>query len=241
MGRSSLHPSISRESLRKWPSEPGVLCMSIDRKGRTVDFLIDCLDCSVQGNFSLSAGDSSIPGSIFETPDDVRQRANDSNFNFRDVWVAATFGFLNATFDISVNLTASNKTNELSVPLLPFIDGNPFTSKKSVRSAFPYGVDSGLLLVDWPTLPVSHIDAGDSRLDQHHHRRQLHAWLSLRGTLTAPSSPSLLHLWDTSAERRPLRCQATPNSSLIFPTPTSRRPTDCKLPTPSTIPPRGRH
>ena len=75
------------------------------------------MDCFITADFSLSAGDNNIPFSEFEVPSDVEERGNASNFNFDDIWMAATADYLNATFEIGVNLTASNRTNEIKIPL----------------------------------------------------------------------------------------------------------------------------
>lgn len=92
----------------------------------TTDFTINCDNCAITGNFSISAGDSSIPSNVFKTPSDVEQRANGSDFNFEDIWAAATIDYLNATFEFGVNLKASNTTNEFSVPL------DPLTKSKTI-------------------------------------------------------------------------------------------------------------
>ncbi|CAD6591577.1 MAG: hypothetical protein ASARMPREDX12_005261 [Alectoria sarmentosa] len=83
----------------------------------TTDFTIDCIGCSIIGDFSLSAGDNNFPFHKFEEPSDVEERGNGSTFDFGDIWVAATCDYLNATFEVAVNLTASNTTNGFSIPL----------------------------------------------------------------------------------------------------------------------------
>lgn len=84
---------------------------------RTTDFTVNCVDCTINGDFALSAGDSSFPDQVFETPSDVQQRGNGSDFDFDDIWIAATVDSLNATFEFGVNLIASNHTNEITVPV----------------------------------------------------------------------------------------------------------------------------
>ena len=80
----------------------------------TTDFIISCVDCSIIGNFGLSAGDTDFG---FETPPDVDHRGDGAGFDFSDIWVAATVDSFNATFELGVNLTASNKTNGFDIPL----------------------------------------------------------------------------------------------------------------------------
>ncbi|CAD6563932.1 MAG: hypothetical protein ASARMPREDX12_007793 [Alectoria sarmentosa] len=88
------------------------------------DLSIDCANCDVFGNFSLSGGgkipDDPFPGSQIPTPADVLEMHPD--FDFSGLWVGATFDELSAHFEFSVNLTASNlttanQTNEFIVPL----------------------------------------------------------------------------------------------------------------------------
>lgn len=82
----------------------------------TNDFTINCDNCAITGDFSLSAGDDKIPGHVFKTPPDVEHRANGTDY-FKGIWAAATVESLNATFEFGINLKASNPNNELSVPL----------------------------------------------------------------------------------------------------------------------------
>ncbi|KAI4123689.1 MAG: hypothetical protein LQ338_005153 [Usnochroma carphineum] len=92
----------------------------------TTDFAISCIDCSIVGDFGLSAGDQKYK---FETPSDVEARGK-GTFNFDDIWVAATCDYLNATFEFAVNLTASNETNFFSIPLYTqskTLERGPFT------------------------------------------------------------------------------------------------------------------
>lgn len=86
-------------------------------------FSIDCINCDVFGNISLSGGgkipNDPFPGSQIPTPTDVLEMHPD--FDFSGLWVGATFDALSAHFDLTVNLTAfnqtSNQTNEFLIPL----------------------------------------------------------------------------------------------------------------------------
>ncbi|KAL9134470.1 MAG: hypothetical protein Q9175_004352 [Cornicularia normoerica] len=83
------------------------------------DFSIDCANCDVFGNISLSGGgkipDDPFPGSQIPTPADVLEMHPD--FNFSGLWVGATFDGLSAHFEFNVNLNASNQTNQFTVAL----------------------------------------------------------------------------------------------------------------------------
>ena len=81
---------------------------------RPKDFSVNCVNCAINGNISISAGGVWSVDHI-QTPSDVEEIP--SNFDFTDKWVAATFDNLDATFEFGINLTASNATNELIVPL----------------------------------------------------------------------------------------------------------------------------
>ena len=81
---------------------------------RPKDFSVNCVNCSINGNISISAGGEWSIDHI-PTPSDVEEISSD--FDFNDKWVAATFDNLDATFEFGINLTASNATNELIVPL----------------------------------------------------------------------------------------------------------------------------
>ncbi|KAM0800076.1 hypothetical protein BDR22DRAFT_963331 [Usnea florida] len=78
------------------------------------DFSVNCVNCSINGNISISAGGDWSVDHI-QTPSDVEEIPSD--FDFSDKWVAATFDNLDATFEFGINLTASNATNEFIVPL----------------------------------------------------------------------------------------------------------------------------
>ncbi|CAF9940394.1 hypothetical protein IMSHALPRED_002011 [Imshaugia aleurites] len=83
------------------------------------DFSIDCANCDVFGNISLSGGgkipDDPFPGSQIPTPADVLQMHPD--FDFSGLWVGATFDQLSAHFEFTVILNASNQTNQFTVAL----------------------------------------------------------------------------------------------------------------------------
>ncbi|KAL9082211.1 MAG: hypothetical protein Q9159_006607 [Coniocarpon cinnabarinum] len=80
----------------------------------TTDFTINCIECHLDSDFSLSAGDSNA-GVSFETPEDVAQRAK-GTFDFTDTWIAATIDSFNATFDLAFNLTKPNR-NQITIPI----------------------------------------------------------------------------------------------------------------------------
>lgn len=86
---------------------------------RNQDISIDCAHCNILGNFSLSGGgqipDDPFPGSQIPTPADVLEMHPD--FDFSGLWVGATFDELSAHFEFTVNLNASNHTNEFTVSL----------------------------------------------------------------------------------------------------------------------------
>ncbi|KAL9050816.1 MAG: hypothetical protein Q9162_006403 [Coniocarpon cinnabarinum] len=81
----------------------------------TTDFTINCIECHLNSDFSLSAGDSDA-GVSFETPEDVAQRAN-GTFDFTDTWIAATIDNFNATFDLAFNLTKPSSRNQITIPI----------------------------------------------------------------------------------------------------------------------------
>ena len=81
---------------------------------RPQDFSVNCVDCTINGNVSLSAG-GSIAGDQITTPSDAMEIP--SNFDFKDYWVGATFDSLEATFEFGVNLTASTANNALIIPI----------------------------------------------------------------------------------------------------------------------------
>ena len=76
---------------------------------RSQDFTVNCVNCSIIGEISVSAGDDIIqPPPIFR---------KDSEFDFNDLWVGAVINNMSAHFEFAINLTASNNTNEFHVPL----------------------------------------------------------------------------------------------------------------------------
>lgn len=81
---------------------------------RPQDFSINCVNCSINGEIDISAGGDWL-SHRFPTPSDVEEIS--SGFDFDDKWVAATFDTLEAIFKLGINLTASNATNEFTVPI----------------------------------------------------------------------------------------------------------------------------
>ena len=77
---------------------------------RPQDFSVNCVNCSIIGDISVSGGDEHInqPPAIFQ---------KDSGFDFKDRWVGAVIDSMTAHFEFAINLTASNNTNEFVVPL----------------------------------------------------------------------------------------------------------------------------
>ncbi|MCJ1481775.1 hypothetical protein MMC06_001934, partial [Schaereria dolodes] len=82
----------------------------------TTDFTIDCINCAITGNISLSGG-GDILGDDIKPPLDVQKLPSD--FNFKDHWVAATFDNFDAVFELGIELNASSPYNEIVVPI-PF-------------------------------------------------------------------------------------------------------------------------
>ena len=56
----------------------------------------------------------------------------DSDFNFEDHWVAATFDNFDAVFELSIDLNASSPQNEINVPI-PFTKTVSRTVSLSLR------------------------------------------------------------------------------------------------------------
>lgn len=110
------------------PGEAVVTSMPTDQSTLSAtDFTINCLDCSITANLSLSAG-GELTTLKFDAPQDVREIPSD--FNFEDHWAAATFDNFDAVLELSVNLSASSPHNEIKVP---FPLGDAFTKSKSVN------------------------------------------------------------------------------------------------------------
>lgn len=86
----------------------------IDDNLRPQDFSINCVDCAINGNISLSAG-GSIDGYQISTPSDVMEIP--SNFDFEDYWVGATFDSFDATFEFGIDLIPSTTDNVFIVPI----------------------------------------------------------------------------------------------------------------------------
>ncbi|KAL8787471.1 MAG: hypothetical protein Q9195_007763 [Heterodermia aff. obscurata] len=112
--------------------------ISFDGSSIPQDFSVNCLNCSIIGNLSVSAGGGIGPEEI--TPPATFETAGSAtDFDFSDFWVGVIVDSLSAHFDIAINLTASNNTNELIVPL------HTFSKKISMQSG------AGLLI------PIDHL------------------------------------------------------------------------------------
>lgn len=80
---------------------------------RQKDLTVSCIDCSIVGEISVSGG-GGIGHDIIQPPAIFQ---NDSGFDFSDIWVGAAINNLSAHFEFAINVTASNNTNEFTVPL----------------------------------------------------------------------------------------------------------------------------
>ena len=96
---------------------PNVHDEGADGIGRPQDFSVNCLNCSITGDISLAGGGKfgDILSFTVDTPPDLL--AIHPEFDFIQKWVAASVDNLTAHFEFGLNLTASNNTNELIVPL----------------------------------------------------------------------------------------------------------------------------
>ena len=116
MGKYS--PLVYMPTVSKCKSERRTTLFLRDRENngtfRPQDFSINCVDCAINGNVSLSAG-GSIAGDQISTPSDVTEIP--SNFDFSDFWVGATFDSFDAVFEFGINLTASTTENAFEVPI----------------------------------------------------------------------------------------------------------------------------
>ena len=111
------------------PNEAVVTSMPADHWTLSVtDFTINCLECSIAANLSLSAGGNLADIDTFDAPPDVMEIPSD--FDFKDHWAAATFDSFDAVFELSVDLSASSPHNEIIVPI-PL--GKAFTISKKVK------------------------------------------------------------------------------------------------------------
>ena len=81
---------------------------------RQKDLTVSCINCSIVGEISVSGGDG-IDGHDLIQPPAIFE--NDSGFDFSDTWVGAAINNLSAHFEFAINVTASNNTNEFTVPL----------------------------------------------------------------------------------------------------------------------------
>ncbi len=80
---------------------------------RPQDFSVNCVNCSIIGNISVSGGGSILDHTI-EPPANFPK---DLGFDPSDLWVGAVIDSMTAHFEFAINLTASNNTNEFVVPL----------------------------------------------------------------------------------------------------------------------------
>lgn len=80
---------------------------------RPQDLTVNCVNCSIIGEISVSGG-GGIADHIIQPPAIFQK---DSGFDFSDFWVGAVIDNMSAHFEFAINLTASNNTNELVVPL----------------------------------------------------------------------------------------------------------------------------
>ena len=80
---------------------------------RQQELIVGCINCSIVGEISVSGG-GGIDDHIIQPPAIFQK---DSGFDFSDFWVGAAINNMSAHFELAINLTASNNTNEFSVPL----------------------------------------------------------------------------------------------------------------------------
>ena len=80
---------------------------------RPQDFTVNCVNCSIVGDISVSGG-GGVGGHIIQPPAIFEK---DLRFDFSDLWVGAVIDNMSAHFEFAINLTASNNTNEFIVPL----------------------------------------------------------------------------------------------------------------------------
>lgn len=80
---------------------------------RKQDLTVNCVNCSIVGEISVSGG-GGIGDDIIQPPAIFQK---DSGFDFSDFWVGAAINTTSAHFEFAINLTASNNTNEFTVPL----------------------------------------------------------------------------------------------------------------------------
>ena len=107
--------ALSCTLLRIYPNVHGE---GADGIFRPQDFSVNCINCSITGDISLAGGGkfgNDILGFTVDTPPDLL--VIHPEFDFIQKWVAASIDNLTAHFEFGLNLTASNNTNELIVPL----------------------------------------------------------------------------------------------------------------------------
>ena len=81
----------------------------LTRISRPQGFTVNCVNCSIVGDISVSGGgDFTQPPPVFK---------KDSGFDFNDLWVGAVINNMSAHFEFAINMTATNNSNEFIVPL----------------------------------------------------------------------------------------------------------------------------
>ena len=89
---------------------PSESAARLTRISRPQDFAVNCINCSIIGEISVSGG-----GDHIDQPPAVFQK--DSGYDFSDFWVGAVIDNMSAHFEFAINMTATNNTNEFIVPL----------------------------------------------------------------------------------------------------------------------------
>lgn len=138
------------------------------------EFSIDCTGCSAIGDLSFSGGCDGFGCLEDWTPD-----ANFSMlpFNFGEYWLGVVFDDFKIHVELDINLTPSQPTNEISIPLLgssgldiPFMKGKIFDTdfnfnpqihgwvNSTTPAHFSYGFD--IVIPDHSAIwiPVLHLD-----------------------------------------------------------------------------------
>jgi hypothetical protein len=85
---------------------------------RNSQFTIDCVDCSIVGDLSFSGGCNDTPANGC-----IEQWAPDANFSmlpfdFSEYWLGMVVDNFKIHIELNINLTPSQPTNEIDIPLL---------------------------------------------------------------------------------------------------------------------------
>lgn len=96
------------------------------------DLTVNCVNCSIVGEISVSGG-GGIGDDIIQPPAIFQK---DSGFDFSDFWVGAAINTTSAHFEFAINLTASNNTNEFTVPLYSITKSHTFDKLVTVTATF---------------------------------------------------------------------------------------------------------